>query len=240
VRLEVGLKLTLRHYYDFGVDRAVVGDDLVSPKAWDGLRTQTGGAFSMPATRSDFELAAERRTEIAARAAAVDAWLEQHAAKTVVSYGVGAAVLEWCLHALRPERRLIVTDYGEKTVERLASLFPEAEPRYHDLLRDDPLDADAHLFHRIDTELGDSEWRDVYARFAEASILVVATQVLDLKLFLLELKMRPGLKRRSASRAGFIRTRAAFEALWQPTHVAHALRMHDLDAWALVPRAPAE
>jgi hypothetical protein len=39
---EVGLKLTLRHYYDFGADRDVVGDDLVSPKAWDGFRTQTG------------------------------------------------------------------------------------------------------------------------------------------------------------------------------------------------------
>jgi hypothetical protein len=234
----VPLRLTLRHYYDFGADRAVVGDDLVNPKAWDGLRTQTGGAFSMPSTRSEFVRAAEGRTDIAARAAAVDAWLEQQGARAVASYGVGAAALEWCLHALRPERRLIVTDYGEKTVERLAALFPEAQPRHHDLLRDDPLVADAHLFHRIDTELDDREWRRVFARFHDASILVVATEVLDLKRFLLELKIRPGLKRRGASRAGYIRTRAAFEALWQPTHAAQRLQMHDLEAWALVPRSP--
>jgi hypothetical protein len=233
----VGLKLTLRHYYDFGADRDVVGVDLVNAKAWDGLRTQTGGAFSMPSTRSEFIRATEARREIAARAAAVDAWLEQQGALTVASYGVGAASLEWCLYALHPERRLIVTDYAEKTVERLAALFPEAQPRYHDLLHDDPLVADAHLFHRIDTELDEGSWHQVFARFANASILVVATQVLDLKRFLLELKIRPGLRHRRASRAGYIRTRAAFEALWQPTHTAQRLRMNDLEAWALVPRA---
>jgi hypothetical protein len=232
------VRLTLRHYYDFGTDREVVGDDLVSPKAWDGLRTQTGGAFSMPSTRSEFIRAAEGRTEIAARAAAVDAWLERQGAQSVASYGVGAAALEWCLHTLRPERRLIVTDYGEKTVDRLTALFPEANPCYHDLLRDEPLVADAHLFHRIDTELDNRDWRRVFARFAHASILVVATEVLDLKRFLLELKIRPGLRLRGASRAGFIRTRAAFEGLWQPTHVSLPLRMHDLEAWALAPRAP--
>jgi hypothetical protein len=232
----VGLRLTLRHYYDFGADRAVVGEDLVNPKAWDGLRTQTRGAFSMASTRSEFVRAAAGRTDITARAAAIDAWLEQQEARTIASYGVGAAALEWCLHDLRPGRRLIVTDYGEKTVERLANVFPEAHPRHHDLLRDDPLVADAHLFHRIDTELADGEWGRVFGRFADALILVVATQVLDLKRILLELKIRPGLKRRGASRAGYIRTRAAFEALWKPTHVAQHMQMHDLEAWALVPR----
>jgi hypothetical protein len=235
---EVGLKLTLRHYYDFGADRDVVGDNLVDPKAWDGLRTQTDGGFSMPSTRDEFIRAAEGRTDIAARATAVDVWLEQQEARTVASYGVGSAALEWCLHGLRPERTLIVTDYGKKTVQRLSKLFPEAEPRLHNLLRDEPLFADAHLFHRIDTELDERDWRRVYTRFADASILVVATQVLDLKRILIEVKVRPGLRRRGASRAGYIRTRAAFEALWQPTHVAQHLRMHDLEAWALVPRAP--
>jgi hypothetical protein len=233
---DVGLKLTLHHYYDFGADRDAVGDDLVSPTSWDKLRTQTGGAFSISSTRSEFVRAAEDRTDIAARAAAVDAWLEHQRTRTVASYGVGAAALEWCLYALRPERRLIVTDYGEKTVERLSALFPEGQPRYHDLLHDDPLVADVHLFHRIDSELDDCDWRRVFARFADASILVVATQVLDLKRFLLELKIRPGLKFRGASRAGYLRTRAAFEALWQPTHAAQRLRVHDLEAWALVPR----
>ena len=37
------LKLTIRHYYDFGADRHVVGDDLVTPESWDGLRTATSG-----------------------------------------------------------------------------------------------------------------------------------------------------------------------------------------------------
>lgn len=232
----MGLRLTIRHYYDFGVDRHIVGDDLVNPEAWDGLRTKTSGVFAIPSTRDEFIRVAEGRADIGARASAIDGWLTKQGTHVVASYGVGAAALEWWLYKLRPTRKLIVTDYGEKTVGRLATLFPEAESRYHDLLRDEPLSADAHLFHRIDTELDDRAWRDVFARFAEARVLVVATEVLDVKRSLLELKNRPILRRRRASRAGFMRTRGAFEALWEQTHLAQRLRMHDLQAWALSPR----
>lgn len=46
------LRVTIRHYYDFGMDRAIVGDDLVRPDAWDRLRTQTSGVFAIPPTRA--------------------------------------------------------------------------------------------------------------------------------------------------------------------------------------------
>lgn len=233
------MRLTVRHYYDFGNDRAIVGEDLVTPEAWDGLRIKTSGVFSIPSTRAEFVRVAEGRPDIAARARAIDAWLEEHDARLVASYGVGGAALEWWLHRLRPDRKLIVTDYGEETVSRLAELFPEAEVRYHDLRRDEPLEADVHLFHRIDTELTNGEWRTVMQRFGLVTVLVVAAEVLDVRKLLLELRSRPVLKRRRASRAGFIRTRAALEALWRSTHVARPLRMHDLDAWALAPRKAA-
>jgi hypothetical protein len=229
------LKATIKHYYDFGVDRPVVGDDLVNPASWDGLRTRTDGAFAIPRTREEFIRAAEGRPEIAARAQAINSWLEQHGARAVASYGVGGAQLEWCLHRLRPGRELIVTDFGEETLGRLGDVFPEAKARYHDLRQDDPLSVDVHLFHRIDTELTDGEWRDAFRRFESVPILVVATHVLDIPHLLFELAQRPLVKLRHASSAGFSRTRAAFEALWEPTHSAKALRMHDLHAWALEP-----
>jgi hypothetical protein len=230
------LKLTIRHYYDFGADRHVVGDDLVTPESWDGLRTSTSGLFAIPASRDQFVRGAEGREEIAMRARAIDAWLDAQGSQSVASYGVGGAVLEWWLHTLRPARKLTLTDYGEKTLDRLSTVFPEAEVRHHDLRRDAPLDADTHVFHRIDTELDDVEWRDVFARFANVRVLVVATEVLDVKRFLLELTIRPTLMLRRATSAGYLRTRAAFSALWNETHDARTVRMHDLNAWALTPK----
>jgi hypothetical protein len=237
--LATGLKVTVRHYYDFGPERSVVGDDLVTPEAWDRLRTRTSGVFAIPGTREEFVRTAESRPDIAERARAIDGWLEAHGAGVVASYGVGGASLEWWLHRLRPDRELIVTDYGEATVSRLADLFPEARALLHDLRRDEPLAADVHLFHRIDTELSNGEWRDVMKRFAHVPVLVVAAEVLDLRMLFAELRNRPLLRRRGASKAGFIRTRGALEALWRQTHVARPLRMHDLHAWALTPRKAA-
>jgi hypothetical protein len=234
------LRLTIRHYYDFGDERAVVGDDLVTPDAWDGLRTRTSGVFSIPTTREEFVRLAESRADIADRARAIDAWLERNGFHDVASYGVGSASLEWWLHRLRPARTLLITDYGEATVARLADVFPEADARLHDLRRDAPFGMDVHLFHRIDTELTNREWRAVMRRFADVPVLVVAAEVLDLTKLVLELRRRPALWRSRASKAGLVRTRAALEALWRPTHSARPLRMHDLDAWALTPRKPAE
>jgi hypothetical protein len=231
------LRVTIRHYYDFGVDRAIVGDDLVRPEAWDRLRTKTSGVFAIPPTREEFVRTAEERADIAGRARAIDAWLEAQGAEVVASYGVGGASLEWWLHKLRPRRKLIVTDYGEATVRRLAGTFPEVDVRYHDLRRDQPLAADVHLFHRIDTEFSDREWRELLTRFARVSVLVVASEVLDLRRLLVELRMRRRMKQRHATKAGFIRSRAAFEALWRPTHESRPVRMHDLDGWELRPRA---
>ena len=129
-----------------------------------------------------------------------------------------------------------MTDYGEKTVARLREVFPEANAAVHDLF-EGPIPADLHLFHRVDTELDDTEWSQVFTRFADVPVLMVAAELLSFKQFLFEIRLRPFLTRRHASKAGFLRTRAALEALWEPTHSSRKLRMHDLHAWALSPRS---
>lgn len=224
----------MRHHFDFGADRQFVGDDLVTPSAWDSLRVDTAGPFALASSREELERQAAARTELADRARAVDAWLDASGAGKVASYGVGAAVLEWWLMRESPERDLLLADYAPRTLERLEALFPGVEVQRHDLLSDGPLPADAHLFHRIDTELSDEEWRDLLRRFSTATILVVATEVATARRLLSELLLR--VRRRRLSRAGWLRTRDAFEALWQETHDAEPLRVHDLDGWALTPR----
>src|SRR3954452_6445823 len=108
------MRLTIPHYYDFGADRALVGDDLVRPEAWDGLRTQTAGPFALPAERDELERAADEREDLAVRARAIDAWLGARGVSRLASYGVGGALLEVWLHRLHPARELIVTDYAPK------------------------------------------------------------------------------------------------------------------------------
>jgi hypothetical protein len=226
----------MRRYFDFGADRALVGDNLVRPEAWDSLRVRSDGPFSMSETRETLDCVADEQRALAERARSIDAELERRQVGTLASYGAGAGILEIWLGRLRPGRKLVLTDYAPQTVERLRILFPEAAVAEHDLLRDAPLEADVHLFHRLDTEFTDDEWRRLLERFACETVFVVATEVATLTRLGAELLGR--VRRRGLSRAGWLRTRSAFEALWEPTHGATAVDFYDLHGWVLEPRRP--
>lgn len=228
------MRLTVRHVFDFGQDRELVGDDLVRPEAWDALRVQTSGPFALAADRPALERAADERPELEARARALDALLTERGVGRLVSYGVGAALLEVWLRRLSPDRELVLTDYAPLTVERLTGVFPDSTVVRHDLLADPPLAGDLHLFHRIDTELTNGQWRTVYAGFSGVPVLVLATELIDWRRAAAETAKR--LRAPGVTSAGWIRNRRSFEWLWRPTHTQAALRIGDLEAWALRPR----
>lgn len=229
------MRLTVRHHFDFGADRAVVGADLVRPEAWDALRTQTSGAFALAATREEWERTADEHPELDARARRISERLDARGVERLASYGAGGATLECWLKRVAPERELAVTDYAEATVERLGGIFTEAECVRHDLLADAPLRADLHLFHRIDTEFTNDQWRRILERFAGLPILVVAAGQVGVRGAIAE--WRKG-RRAGASRAGWVRTRPALEALWARTHSARVVDVGDLPAWELEPKLP--
>jgi hypothetical protein len=229
------VRLTVRHYFDFGDARALVGDDLIHPDAWDALRTDTAGPFAAPQSRDQAEVVVAEHPEISARAEALDSWLTREAVGSLASYGVGGATLETSLRALAPQRPLVLGEYAPRTVERLRTLFPEPEVtiHLHDLLADPPLSADVHLLHRVDTELRTAQWREVLHRFAHARVVFVAAGMVDLRGAFAEL--RKGL-RRGSTKAGWVRTRSALEGLWSDTHDARDLALPDLPAWVLEPK----
>jgi hypothetical protein len=129
-----------------------------------------------------------------------------------------------------------VTEYAPSTVERLSQVFPEAEVRRHDLFADPPVDADLHLFHRIDTEFSNRQWRQVFQAFREVPVLLVASEVATRERIVAVLRALPGHRRRKATRAGVIRNAAALESLWKTTHSGQRMRLGDLWAWELEPR----
>ena len=229
------MRLTVRHHFDFGADRAVVGDDLVRPEAWDALRTQTSGGFALGTTREEWERTADAHPQLGARARRLDALFARRGARRIASYGAGGATIECWLKRVAPDREIVVTDYAPATIERLRPIFAEAECVVHDLATDPPLDADVHLFHRIETEFDNRRWREILARFSGQSVVFVAAGQVGLRGALVEVAR--GLLPRS-SRAGWVRTRPAIEALWEPTHSAHPVDVGDLPAWELEPKMP--
>jgi hypothetical protein len=222
------LRLTLPHRFDFGADSTLVGDDLRSPERWDQLRLETAGAFSIPDSAEALREAAHARPELAERARGIAALAR---GQRVASYGVGAAFLERCL--LDEGVALEVTEYAPRTVAQLERVLPGAAVSRHDLAADPPLGADLHVLHRVETELDDAAWRKVFARFAGERVLVVPGGIL-------EPRALPGtlvhlIRNRRATRAGWLRTRAALTALWEKTHVGRRVDLAG-EAWLLEPR----
>lgn len=177
---------------------------------------------------------ADQSSDIEARARALDRWLDERGVLQLASYGVANAVLELWLHRLRPDLELTVTDYAPETVALLRSHFEGARVEHHDLLRDPPVDAELHLFHRIDTEFSDREWQRILARFARRRVLVIVGGILPVWRALRAMVSPPAP---NVTHAGTARTRGAFEALWKHRHKASALRFHDLHAWELESRS---
>jgi hypothetical protein len=228
--------VTIPHLVDLGTEQALVGRRLHGVDGWEALRTQSAGAYSVPPDRLAWQAAADARPELAARMQAVAALLEDLAATSAVSYGAGSALAErWLLRA-SPQLRLTVTDVGDGTVRALRGLLGEAaQVRRHDLLADAPLPADAHLFNRLDTEFSGRAWRGILRRFERETVVLVATDVLTLPRLVEQLRAMPS--RRAWTRAGWERTRGAFESLWRATHDAEPFLAGDLDAWLLRPRS---
>ena len=119
------MRLTIRHKFDFGADRALVGNDLVRPEAWDALRTQTDGPFALPATREEWERVGRRATGDPRPRQGDRRAPDDLGAESLASYGVGGAPLECWLDQPRPGARLI--DHRLRARHRRAprSVFPE-------------------------------------------------------------------------------------------------------------------
>jgi hypothetical protein len=226
------IPITIAHHYDFGADRDRVGPDLVNPESWDAAR-ETSGPFGLPATRAEWERAAAR-ADLRERARAIAAVADELGARRICSYGVGGALVEHNLILLRPDLELVCTDYTPRALARLGEIFPEAEVRHHDLLAEEPVEADLHLFHRIDSELANKHWQSVLPGFREP-VLLVATQLLDLPGLLGELRRRLS---RTASRAGYLRTEAALRALWRGSHSDRKVAVGELTGFLLTQRVP--
>jgi hypothetical protein len=201
------LRLTLPHY-------ARLERSLEGPDDWDALRA-TNPAFASP-------LGDVPAMPFQYRAESLSPFLRD----PVVSYGAGTGQIEWWLRRLGHD--ITVTDYAPETLKALSARFPA---RRHDLRLESPLSARTHLFHRIDAELSNREWRTVLDRFRHERIVFVAGAALSG----LRVRMWWQLRKEGAATAGWTRTLPSLERLWSATHQSHPIQC-DLPAWLLEPR----
>jgi hypothetical protein len=176
------------------------------------------------------------RSDLIAQAKEIDDLLVTGEVHVLASYGVGTALLEAALLRARPSRRLLLADYAPQTIERLHTILPDVDVLHHDLRSDGPLAADLHLFHRIDTELDDDEWRLAFRRFASVSILAIPAGVINLREAARELAIRIRTRNRSLTASGWLRTERALVTLREETHIAERISIGDRAAWMLEPR----
>jgi hypothetical protein len=229
------VRLTLPHYYDFGPDRGLLGEDLLGPDDWDSLRVEGRGIFRFPADPDEYARLVSESEWQERRARALAEWIGDTGASSLASYGVGPGIVETWLTRLQPGLRLVLSDIAPRTVERLRGHFPDTEVRLHDFCRGRPLDAELHLFNGVDTELHDRMWRDVFRRFSGKRVLFFPGIALGPKVIAGELWCRRPGKR--PMRAGWWRTKDRFEELMRPTHDVHRLRAPRVaPGWLLEPR----
>jgi hypothetical protein len=230
-RRRLGIRITIPHYHDFGEDALRIGKRIDNPGAWDTVRS-LGGSFGLPRSREERERQAEH-PQLVRRAKDIARVVQQLNARSACSYAVGAGALELALKMVDSHLDLTCTEYAPRTVQRLRRLFPEARIIAHDLVREDPIDAELHLLHRVDTELSNREWTAILPRFRQP-ILFVPAALVDWRMTVRELT-RP-IRKRRASRAGYCRNEAAFRHLWRASHREESRTpIGDLVGFVLVP-----
>jgi hypothetical protein len=207
----------MRHSYDFS-DIADVGDEL-DEGGWDKLRRSASIFGQWEPTGEQLDAVRPRVEAVVAIAAALNA-------RRVCSYAVGGGLIEREL-VNAPGIELTCTEYAPETVARLGTIFPRVT--LHDL-RDGPLTGfDLHVLHRVDTELSNRDWRAYVEAIAEPHLFAVS-EYLDAG----GLRRELSLRRRRATKAGWLRTESAFRRLL-PKH-AERVSIGDLDGYLVTSR----
>jgi hypothetical protein len=226
------MTVTMRHHFDFGPSRALVGEALSDAESWDALRMQGGQGFRIASSEAEHGELASAQLHTRQRMVELAGLLARDGVESVVSYGVGTAVSEYWLRRLLPDVTLVLTEVGPCTCARLKVLFPGVRVLQHDLRTDPPVSGDLHLFNRLDTEFSNNEWRALLRRFATQRIVFCATETLTWRRAIVESvrALQPG-----TATAGWLRNRAGFESFLGTAHDYAPVTVGVLPTWRLSP-----
>lgn len=213
-------------------------------EAWDAIRIDNEDTpFSIPKDRSSWIDKCLQNKEIIQRAKAVVALLHDLKITGLFSMGVGAAFLEYNIKTLYPEIFLACFDFSPHSVKRLQGLFKEADLVENlDMLKGGWKfkENSLYLFHRIDQEFNDAQWKKIFNDIAAVGVEYVLFipcgilgwgSLINEKLNLLKYRIQG----KPVTFAGYLRSKDAFYSLWQGSYrVKGRIRAGGLSGFLLV------
>jgi hypothetical protein len=165
-------------------------------------------------------------------------------ARAVVSVGVGNGMLEYLLLSRDPSLSIRCGDYATKSLDNLRDRFPECQSVELMDIREPTWirPGEVLLMNRVDMELTDSEWRDVFKTLSSRGvdrIVWVPCGLLTLTSALVQIRtaITALVLRRPLARAGFLRTERSMIELFAGDY-RHSLAnvQSDYQIWVLTRR----
>lgn len=214
------MRLTVRQFSFMRLGCGVPA--LTSAVAWDSLRTgNVGPEYAIPEDREEWLELVARDRHAEARSGDIIQLLGSRRVSSILSMGVGRGAMEYWLKRRAPGTRLTCADFSPAAIERLAVTFTMCDRLLCADLRTLSIAEryDAIILNRVDQELTDAEWRDVFATLATSlvgCVVFVPCDVLTLRtLVLTQARRLVGfVRRQQLVFTGWLRTRQRFESLW--------------------------
>lgn len=217
------MKYSIKHYGSLPEKvQDKIGNSLLTPEAWDLLRTQDeSGFYGLKDDRGWF-LDVCKRSSNDPILIELEKLLSERTIKKLFSVGVGRAVLEYNIKSKNDKLEIICSDYTPKAINRLANLFPECnETILFDILKGNWKKYNQYtiLMNRISTEFNELQWRDIFKSMYEGqieSIIFVPTEDLSVRLAIKErlINLRERLKGHKLIDCGMMYSREMFISFW--------------------------
>jgi hypothetical protein len=236
--------LTLPQWYPFQKSVPLNGSTLQTPTNWDAVRTSAAaGDFGFGASREEWMARAKSSSGMRQRAEIIASWIRLWKTQRVVSVGVGTGLLEFLIAGLLPGVSLRCGDYATVSLELLRQWFLECQSIEVMDLRAPTWASDPGavvLLNRVDTEMGDQEWRQTFADMARRGverIIFVPCGLLSWQQVVQQVHA-VGVALRSKNslvRAGYLRTERRMLQLCAPYN-RDTVAVADLPVWSLTKR----
>lgn len=232
------MHLTLKHYYNFE-KKLNKENTLLCPDGWDSVRLDSKESpFAIPRTIEAYEK--KLKTIYKQEANDISNVIMKYGFNSIFSIGCGCGYVEANLKKLMPELYIVCSDFNEKSISKLKTVaIGLDELKTFDMMQDKFLTEkdQLYLLFRIDTELSDQGWNQVFSRMNESQvedILIVATEILDSKK-LLEMVLKTIIKRLyNYTFCGYLRTKSKYESLWGNYYkIVEEMKIGDLTAYLL-------
>lgn len=213
------MRYTAKHYYPI----RNIEKNLLDKEALDKSKLEETSPFYIPENRTAWLEKGFKKPWLPRQAQDIINLANKINLSKIISFGVGGAWLEYNIKKIEPLLYLVCSDCTPQAIARLKKIFTECdEIKEFDIKNSSWSSENAlYLFYRVDTDLSNKEWKQVFANMNKSNIryiLFVPSLILNPKIWLQEkiAFLRCKIKKKPISFAGYIRTKDTLRSLFRP------------------------